>query len=156
MEGHVEQHEDDEEDDRDQYLQSFLRAYLELVLPGPPQRVSRRQLEPVTERRPGAVHIPSDVGSCRINIDVARQLPVFVPNHRGARRESNLGQLAERDVRPHRRTDQHALVRGEILSERPGIATFTGYRSRPSIVRVTFWPPRAAWITSCTASMVKP
>ena len=74
-----------------QDLQPLLRAHLELVLPGPRQRISRRQLEPVAERRSGALHIPPDIGVRGIDIDVARQLPVFVPNHRRAGRESNVG-----------------------------------------------------------------
>ena len=72
MERHVQQDENEEQDDRDQDLQPLLRAHLELVLPGPRQRISRRQLEPVTERRSGAIHIPPDIGVRGIDIDVAR------------------------------------------------------------------------------------
>ena len=43
VERHVQQHEDDEQDDRNQDLQPLAGAHLELVLPGPLQRVAGRQ-----------------------------------------------------------------------------------------------------------------
>ena len=82
VERHVQQHEDDEEHERDEDSEPLPGTDLELVLPRPQKRVSRRQLQSLRNRILGPVDVPTGIACCRIHVDVPGELSVLIADHR--------------------------------------------------------------------------
>src|SRR5207249_10429096 len=92
------EHEDDCQRDRDHDAEPGLRALEIAVLTGPIEAVPRRDLHLVRDRLLRVAHVIVD-RTARVGEYVAGQLPVLVPQHRGAGAEPEVGDLAQGELR---------------------------------------------------------
>src|ERR1700693_807756 len=54
-----------------------------------------------------------------INVDISRELAIFIADHRRSTREQNLGYFGNRDLRPRRCRNQHATQLSSVVAEIP-------------------------------------
>src|SRR5579859_6918987 len=117
VEDHVQKQEDHEEHHGQNDLHPFLCPKLEFIFARPLIGVSRRQLQLLAKHLAGLVYEAAVVGGVEINVDIARELPIFIADHRRTTRERNLGYFGDRYLRPRWCRNQHATQISDVVAE---------------------------------------
>ena len=156
MEDHVQEQEDHEEHDGQNDLQPFLGPQLEFIFARPLIGVSRRQLQLLPKQLAGLVYESAVVGGVEVDVDISRELAIFIADHGRATRERNLGHFGNWYLRARRRRDQHATQLSDVVAKVALVADIDRIALRPSTFSATFMPPMPDSTACCTSAMVKP
>ena len=65
----------------------------------------------------GLVYEAAVVGRVQIDVDISRELAIFIADHCGATRERNLGHFGNRYLRPRRCRNQHATQLSDVVAK---------------------------------------
>src|SRR5215471_236309 len=117
MENHVEKHEDNEKNDGQDHFQAFLRSHLELIFADPFVGVSGRQMESLLECVVCGAHEIAVILRLEIDIDVAGESRVLVPEHGRPSRKRDSGYLFDRNLGPGRCANQNSAQFIDIVPE---------------------------------------
>src|SRR5439155_16788968 len=108
VEDHVEKQKDQKEHHGQNNLQALFCTLLEFVLTRPLIGVTRWQFQLLPKQVAGLAYESSVVGRIEIDIDITRELAIFVADHRRLPRKRNLGHFSNRYLYAGGRSDQHA------------------------------------------------
>src|SRR5262249_1058941 len=114
----IEQQENDEHRDRDDDVETPLGALHIFKLSAPDHLVAGRQLNLLSDGLLGVGDVTSDVAlrGVEIDVDVTRQPPVLVADHRRAADQLYIGYLSDRYLRAARRHHERARDAVEVAA----------------------------------------
>src|SRR6266446_811516 len=106
-----------EEHHRQNDLHPFLRSKLEFIFARPLIGISRGQLQLLPKHLARLVYEATVVGGVEINVDISRELAIFIADHRRSPRKRNLGYFRNRYLRPGRCRNQHATQFSDVVAK---------------------------------------
>src|SRR2546427_2713012 len=117
VEDHVEKQKDHKEHHGQNNLQALFCTLLELVFTRPLIGVASWQLQLLPKQVASLIYESTIVGRVEIDIDIARELPILIADHRRPPRKRNLSHFSNRYLCTGGCCDQHAAQVFDILPE---------------------------------------